>query len=122
MCKEKGTCVATDKWTHEIVELLITDVSYVEEDALSITNNSERRKHFIPLVKGKWRAISNTMVERGYIVSPQQCEDKFNILNKKHKRLNEMLGRKNACEVVENHVVMERMNISNEMKGELRRF
>ncbi|CAI9764500.1 unnamed protein product [Fraxinus pennsylvanica] len=110
------------KWTEEMVKLLITAVSYVDEDALSTVNNSERRKHFIPLVKGKWRAISNTMVERGYIVSPQQCEDKFNILNKKYKRLDEMLGRKNASEVVENPVVMERMNISVEMKENVKKI
>ncbi|CAA2933968.1 Hypothetical predicted protein [Olea europaea subsp. europaea] len=110
------------KWTDEMVKLLITAVSYVDEDALSTANINDRRKQFIPLVKGKWRAISNSMVERGYIVSPQQCEDKFNVLNKKYKRLNEMLGRNNACEVVANPVVMERMNISDEMKEKAKKI
>ncbi|CAA2933967.1 Hypothetical predicted protein [Olea europaea subsp. europaea] len=87
------------KWTDEMVKLLITAVSYVDEDALSTANINDRRKQFIPLVK-----------------------DKFNVLNKKYKRLNEMLGRNNACEVVANPVVMERMNISDEMKEKAKKI
>ncbi|KAL2513809.1 sequence-specific DNA binding transcription factor [Forsythia ovata] len=110
------------KWTDEMVKLLITAVSYVEEDALSDANNRERRNLFLPLIKGKWRAISNTMVERGYIVSPQQCEDKFNDLNKKYRRLNDILGRRTSCEVVENPAVLESINISNETKEEAKKI
>lgn len=40
--------MVTGKWTDEIVELLITTISHVEEDALSFTSNSERNFLFIP--------------------------------------------------------------------------
>ncbi|KAL6338042.1 hypothetical protein AAG906_010608 [Vitis piasezkii] len=43
--------------------------------------------------KGKWKTVSKIMISKGCFVSPQQCEDKFNDLNKRYKRLNEILGR-----------------------------
>ncbi|XP_020552156.1 uncharacterized protein LOC105169180 isoform X2 [Sesamum indicum] len=95
------------RWTDEMVRILIAAVSYVGDDVSSDCP-----------IKGKWRAISNIMVERGYTVSPQQCEDKFNDLNKKFKRLNDLLGRNISCDVVENPALMESMNISEEAKEE----
>ncbi|KAI3445685.1 hypothetical protein Pfo_002350 [Paulownia fortunei] len=106
------------RWTDEMVKVLITAVSYVGEVALSDGPESERSQLLAP-IKGKWRSISNTMVERGYIVSPQQCEDKFNDLNKKYKRLNDILGKSTSCDVVENSALMESMNIPDEAKEEV---
>jgi hypothetical protein len=57
--------------------------------------------------KGKWKSISKVMAERGFHVSPQQCEDKFNDLNKRYKRLNDMLGRGTSCQVVENPALLD---------------
>ncbi|VAH58006.1 unnamed protein product [Triticum turgidum subsp. durum] len=34
--------------------------------------------------KGKWKSVSRAMVENGFKVSPQQCEDKFNDSNGFH--------------------------------------
>ncbi|KAJ0939879.1 hypothetical protein HanRHA438_Chr02g0066301 [Helianthus annuus] len=48
------------------------------------------------------KSVSKVMAERGHFVSLQQCEDKFNDLNKWYKRLNEIFGRGTSCEVVEN--------------------
>ncbi|KAJ0805353.1 putative myb/SANT-like DNA-binding domain 4 [Helianthus annuus] len=39
------------------------------------------------------KSVSKVMAERGHFVSLQQCEDKFNDLNKWYKRLNEIFGR-----------------------------
>ncbi|KAK4438233.1 hypothetical protein Salat_0157500 [Sesamum alatum] len=99
------------RWTDEMVRILIVVVSYVGDEVSSDCPT-----------KGKWRAISNIMVERGYIVSPQQCEDKFNDLNKKFKRLNDLLGKTISCDVVENPALMESMNISEEAKEEVRKI
>ncbi|XP_055816199.1 uncharacterized protein LOC129885798 [Solanum dulcamara] len=98
------------KWSYDMVKLLITALSYIGEDALS-------NGFFVK--KGKWRTISCVMAERGYCVSPQQCEDKFNDLNKKFRRLNEVLGRGTACNVVENPVLLERMDLSYDLKEEM---
>ncbi|MFS7912746.1 hypothetical protein Hanom_Chr02g00133491 [Helianthus anomalus] len=48
------------------------------------------------------KSVLKVMAERGHFLSPQQCEDKFNDLNKWYRRLNEILGRGTSCEVVEN--------------------
>ncbi|EEE54438.1 hypothetical protein OsJ_01511 [Oryza sativa Japonica Group] len=49
--------------------------------------------------KGKWKSVSRAMMESGHMVSPQQCEDKFNDLNKRYKRVVDLLGRGKACKV-----------------------
>ncbi|KAL5228644.1 hypothetical protein ABZP36_016909 [Zizania latifolia] len=59
--------------------------------------------------KGKWKSVSRAMMEKGYMVSPQQCEDKFNDLNKRYKRVVDLLGRGKACKVVENHALLDAM-------------
>ncbi|XP_060175829.1 uncharacterized protein LOC132606386 [Lycium barbarum] len=71
--KKQPVVYSRMEWTDEMVKVLITVVSYIEED---IWSNGIFPK------KGKWWAISNAMAERGHRVSPQQCEDKFNDLNK----------------------------------------
>ncbi|XP_037404554.1 uncharacterized protein LOC119267288 [Triticum dicoccoides] len=59
--------------------------------------------------KGKWKSVSRAMVENGFKVSPQQCEDKFNDLNKRYKRVVDLLGRGTACKVVENPALLDAM-------------
>uniref|UniRef100_A0A8R7PP10 Myb/SANT-like DNA-binding domain-containing protein n=1 Tax=Triticum urartu TaxID=4572 RepID=A0A8R7PP10_TRIUA len=59
--------------------------------------------------KGKWRSVSRAMVEKGFKVSPQQCEDKFNDLNKHYKRVVDLLGRGMACNVVANPALLDTM-------------
>ncbi|KAJ8537710.1 hypothetical protein K7X08_014250 [Anisodus acutangulus] len=73
--------------------------------------------------KGKWKSVSRAMMERGFYVSPQQCEDKFNDLNKRYKRVNDILGKGTACRVVENQNLLETMDhLSTKMKEEVKKL
>ncbi|CAL9115387.1 unnamed protein product [Musa acuminata var. zebrina] len=106
------------KWTDAMVRLLITVVSYVGEDNAS--ESSGRRKYVILQKKGKRKAISKAMAERGCYVSPQQCEDKFNDLNKRYKKLTDILGRGTSCRVVENPALLDHIsNVSEKMKDDV---
>ncbi|CAA3030285.1 uncharacterized protein LOC111376151 [Olea europaea var. sylvestris] len=108
------------KWTDTMVRLLITSVSYISEEAASEDGGGVRRKCSNLQKKGKWKLVSKVMAQRGHFVSPQQCEDKFNDLNKRYKRLNEILGRGTSCEVVENPMLLDRMDhISAKAKEEV---
>ncbi|KAE8666139.1 putative transcription factor [Hibiscus syriacus] len=62
------------------------------------------------------------MMEKGFYVSPQQCEDKFNDLNKRYKRVNDILGRGTSCKVVENQSLLESMDLSPKLKEEVRKL
>ncbi|KAL0344735.1 UNVERIFIED_CONTAM: hypothetical protein Sradi_4304800 [Sesamum radiatum] len=63
------------------------------------------------------------MTEKGFNVSPQQCEDKFNDLNKRYKRVNDILGKGTACGVVENPSLLDTMDhLSPKMKEEVRKL
>lgn len=109
------------KWTDQMVRLLVTAVSYVGEDAEC--NIVGRKKFALLQKKGKWKAISKVLAERGCYVSPQQCEDKFNDLNKRYKRLTDMLGRGTTCKVVENPALLDMMdNISDKAKEDARKI
>ncbi|XP_076920760.1 uncharacterized protein LOC143581974 [Bidens hawaiensis] len=109
------------KWNDPMVRLLITAVSYIGEDASVEFGGGSRRKYSNLQKKGKWKSISKVMAERGHFVSPQQCEDKFNDLNKRYKRLNEILGRGTSCEVVENPALLEVMDhVPDKLKEEVR--
>ncbi|KDP42996.1 hypothetical protein JCGZ_25182 [Jatropha curcas] len=103
---KKGLPWQRVKWTDKMVRLLITAVSYIGEDMSSDGDGGVRRKLAILQKKGKWKLISKVMAERGFHVSRQQCEDKFNDLNKRYKKLNDMLGRGTSCEVVENPALL----------------
>ncbi|KAG9455329.1 hypothetical protein H6P81_008233 [Aristolochia fimbriata] len=108
------------KWTDDMVRLLITIVSYVGED----TNSPDcgRRKTVLLQKKGKWKSVSRVMAARGYFVSPQQCEDKFNDLNKRYKRLTDLLGRGTSCKVVENPALLDSMtHLSERAKEDVRK-
>ncbi|KAK1371294.1 Trihelix transcription factor GT-4 like [Heracleum sosnowskyi] len=111
------------KWTDTMVRLMITAVSYIGEDLAAEYGGGTRRKYANLQKKGKWKSVSKVMAERGHFVSPQQCEDKFNDLNKRYKRLNEILGRGTSCEVVENHSLLEVMDhIPEKLKEEVRKI
>ncbi|KAI3460493.1 hypothetical protein Pfo_017156 [Paulownia fortunei] len=111
------------KWTDTMVRLLITAVSYISEEAAAEYGGGARRKYANLQKKGKWKSVSKVMAERGHLVSPQQCEDKFNDLNKRYKRLNEILGRGTSCEVVENPALLDVMDhISEKAKDEVRKI
>ncbi|EPS69845.1 hypothetical protein M569_04922, partial [Genlisea aurea] len=110
------------KWSDSMVRLLITAVSYISEEAGG-EDHAHRRKMLSLHKKGKWKSVSKVMAERGHFVSPQQCEDKFNDLNKRYKRLNEILGRGTSCEVVENPSLLDMMDhVSNKEKEEVRKI
>nr|GMD04830.1 uncharacterized protein LOC104212013 isoform X3 [Ipomoea batatas]GMD08852.1 uncharacterized protein LOC104212013 isoform X3 [Ipomoea batatas]GMD10064.1 uncharacterized protein LOC104212013 isoform X3 [Ipomoea batatas] len=100
------------KWTNEMVKILIIAVCYIEACVLSSID---------PARAGRWRVISGIFAERGYRASAQQCEDKFNVLNRRYRRLNEILGG-NTSRVVENPEFMELMDLTDEAKEEARRI
>lgn len=110
------------KWAGSMVKLLITAVSYTAEDP-GPDLNCGKRSGTIAQKKGKWKAISKVMCERGCNVSPQQCEDKFNDLNKRYKRLTDILGCGIACDVVGNPALLDGMdNLSDKMKEDARKI
>ncbi|GAB2231225.1 hypothetical protein Drorol1_Dr00027514 [Drosera rotundifolia] len=97
-------------------------VSYIGEDVASECGPGGRRKYANLQKKSKWKSVSKVMAERGFCVSPQQCEDKFNDLNKRYKKLYEILGRGTSCHVVENPVVLDMMvYLLEKMKEEVRK-
>ncbi|WOL13662.1 hypothetical protein Cni_G22435 [Canna indica] len=116
------------KWTDEVVRLLISVVAHVgdhDDDALDAFDGTAgtKRKHGAALQKkGKWKKVSELMSKKGFNVSPQQCEDKFNDLNKRYKRLNEILGRGTSCQVVENPLLLDSMHISPKAKDDVRKI
>lgn len=108
----KGSPWHRVKWTDKMVKLLITAVSYIGDD--STMDSGSRRKFAVLQKKGKWKSVSKVMAERGHHVSPQQCEDKFNDLNKRYKKLNDMLGRGTSCQVVENPALLDSIGYLND--------
>nr|WNP90953.1 hypothetical protein [Medicago sativa] len=91
------------KWTDTMVRLLIMAVYYIGDEAGSEgTDPNKKKSSGLLQKKGKWKSVSRAMMEKGFYVSPQQCEDKFNDLNKRYKRVNDILGKGTACRVVEN--------------------
>ncbi|KAK7380480.1 hypothetical protein VNO78_32991 [Psophocarpus tetragonolobus] len=119
---KKGLPWQRVKWTDKMVKLLITAVSYIGEDVASDSGGA-RRKFTVLQKKGKWKSVSKVMAERGYHVSPQQCEDKFNDLNKRYKKLNDMIGRGTSCQVVENPSLLDVIDyLSEKEKDEVRKI
>lgn len=119
---KKGSPWQRVKWTDKMVRLLITAVSYMGEDTAVECSGGVRRKFAVLQKKGKWKSVSKVMAERGFVVSPQQCEDKFNDLNKRYKKLNDMLGRGTSCEVVENPKLLDYMDLSEKEKDDVRKI
>ncbi|KAK6140096.1 hypothetical protein DH2020_026094 [Rehmannia glutinosa] len=110
------------KWTDNMVRLLIMVVFYIGDEVCSEANDSSSKKKGgggVLQKKGKWKSVSRAMMERGFYVSPQQCEDKFNDLNKRYKRVNDILGKGISCRVVENQSLLDSMDhLSVKMKEE----
>ncbi|KAH7568061.1 hypothetical protein ACOSP7_009568 [Xanthoceras sorbifolium] len=120
---KKGSPWHRVKWTDKMVRLLITAVSYIGEDTSLDCGGAARRKFAVLQKKGKWKSVSKVMAERGFLVSPQQCEDKFNDLNKRYKRLNDMLGRGTSCQVVENPALLDVIDyLSEKEKDDVRKI
>ncbi|AQK52930.1 uncharacterized protein [Zea mays] len=110
------------KWTSGMVKLLVSAVSYIDEDVdADHGTSSGRRKHAVLKRMGKWKLVSSAMTERGFAVSPQQCEDKFNDLNKRYKRLTEILGRGRACQIVEKPELLEQLSLSGKLREEAKK-
>ncbi|CAN6362352.1 unnamed protein product [Urochloa humidicola] len=110
------------KWTDSMVKLLITAVSYTGDDHGADIGRG-KRNFTLMQKKGKWKAISKVMGERDFNVSPQQCEDKFNDLNKRYKRLIDILGKGTDCNVVETSSLLDSMNhLSDKMKDDARKI
>ncbi|XP_058087872.1 uncharacterized protein LOC131234899 isoform X2 [Magnolia sinica] len=118
------------KWTDSMVRLLIMMVYYVGDDGggAATENDPVGKKKGVSgggllQKKGKWKSVSRAMMEKGFYVSPQQCEDKFNDLNKRYKRVNDILGKGTACRVVENQSLLDTMDqLSPKMKEEVRKL
>ncbi|XP_042515044.1 scaffold attachment factor B1 [Macadamia integrifolia] len=123
------------KWTDNMVTLLIMVVFYIGDDgggeaiatatatATDPSGTGKKKSGGLLQKKGKWKTVSKAMMERGFYVSPQQCEDKFNDLNKRYKRVNDILGKGTACKVVENQSLLDTMdNISPKMKKEVKKL
>jgi len=114
------------KWTDDMVRLLIEAVYYVEicnEDPGLECTNENRKKSGILQKKGKWKAVSEIMMKKKILISPQQCEDKFNDLNKRYKRLNEVLRRGTSCKVIENPALLDSMDhLPEKIKEDVRKI
>lgn len=107
---KKGSPWQRMKWTDNVVRLLIQVVACVGDDgSLEGPEAGLKRKSGCIQKKGKWKTVSRIMMSNGCHVSPQQCEDKFNDLNKRYKKLNDILGRGTSCAVVENPALMDSM-------------
>lgn len=119
---KKGAPWQRVKWTDTMVKLLITVISYLNEDNAEL-DNSAKKKLAMLQKKGKWKLVSKVMAERNCYVSPQQCEDKFNDMNKRYKRLTEILGRGTSCKVVENPALLDCMrHLTNKAKDDVRKI
>ncbi|KAM7523392.1 hypothetical protein LguiA_013294 [Lonicera macranthoides] len=111
------------KWTDNIVRLLIQVVACVGDDGMPEGAEGVKRRSGSLQKKGKWKTVSKIMIAKGCYVSPQQCEDKFNDLNKRYKRLNDILGRGTSCRVVENPSLMDSMpQLSAKMKEDVKKI
>jgi hypothetical protein len=119
------------KWTDGMVRLLITVVYNAGDDGEGVSaggrtaashgkaggsaaahhgHGGHGQQAAAQQKKGKWKSVSRAMMENGFMVSPQQCEDKFNDLNKRYKRVVDLLGRGKACKVVENPALLDGMD------------
>ncbi|XP_076944485.1 uncharacterized protein LOC143615173 [Bidens hawaiensis] len=108
------------KWSDTRVRLLIQVVACVGDDDVNNVGDAAGSSRKCLHKKGKWKTVSKIMVTKGCKVSPQQCEDKFNDLN---KRLNDILGRGVSCRVVENPALMDSMpRLTVKMKEDVKKI
>lgn len=120
---KKGSPWQRMKWADNVIRLLIAVVAFVGDDGTLEGVEGLKRKSGVLQKKGKWKTVSEMMISKGCCVSPQQCEDKFNDLNKRYKRLNEILGRGTTCRVVENPALMDSMpQLTAKMKDDVKKI
>uniref|UniRef100_A0A6J0PF26 Uncharacterized protein LOC109505520 n=1 Tax=Elaeis guineensis var. tenera TaxID=51953 RepID=A0A6J0PF26_ELAGV len=119
---KKGSPWQRMKWTDEVVRLLIRIVAFVGDDCAQEAVDGKRKHGAAFQKKGKWKMVSLLMQENGASVSPQQCEDKFNDLNKRYKRLNDILGPGTSCMLVSDPASLESMPISQKAKNDVRKI
>ncbi|PKA56934.1 hypothetical protein AXF42_Ash002237 [Apostasia shenzhenica] len=118
------------KWTDHMVRLLVWVVHSVGEEVAAgcgetaeASGKARKAAEGMQQRKGKWKSVSRAMMEKGFFVSPQQCEDKFNDLNKRYKRLTELLGKGTACRAVENPAILDSMDhLPTKAKDEARKL
>ncbi|KAF1860341.1 hypothetical protein Lal_00037680 [Lupinus albus] len=114
------------KWTDTMVRLLVMAVYYIGDECggsdATDANGKKKSNGGLLQKKGKWKSVSRAMMEKGFYVSPQQCEDKFNDLNKRYKRVNDILGKGTACRVVENQNLLDTMELAPKLKEEVRKL
>lgn len=117
------------KWTDNMVRLLIMVVFYIGDEVGPEGNDhpssaaaAKKKGSGALQKKGKWKSVSRAMMERGFYVSPQQCEDKFNDLNKRYKRVNDILGKGTSCRVVENQSLLDSMDLPPKLKEEVKKL
>lgn len=121
--EKKGSPWQRMKWTDNIVRLLIAVVACVGDDGSFDLEEGQKCKFGALQKKGKWKTVSKIMISKGCHVSPQQCEDKFNDLNKRYKKLNDILGRSISCRVVEDPSILDSMrNVSAKMKEDVKKI
>lgn len=120
--KRKNSPWQRMKWTDSMVRLLIMAVFYIGDDGGSEATDKKKSSGGLLQKKGKWKSVSRAMMEKGFFVSPQQCEDKFNDLNKRFKRVNDILGKGTACRVVENQSLLDSMDLTPKRKEEVRKL
>ncbi|KAK3184940.1 hypothetical protein Dsin_032226 [Dipteronia sinensis] len=119
--KERGTPWQRSKWTEKMAKLLITAASYIAQYASAETGSGRTESSLLQKM-GKWKLISKFMVERGYHVSPQQCEDKFNNVNKGYKRLIDLLGKGTSYKVVQNPKLLDEIHIPQKMREDVKKL
>ncbi|XP_057779314.1 trihelix transcription factor ENAP1 [Salvia miltiorrhiza] len=110
------------KWTDNMVRLLIMVVFYIGDEVGASEAAEKKKGAGLLQKKGKWKSVSRAMMERGFYVSPQQCEDKFNDLNKRYKRVNDILGKGTSCRVVENQALLDSMDLPPKVKDEVKKL
>ncbi|KAF9591737.1 hypothetical protein IFM89_006083 [Coptis chinensis] len=120
--RKRGSPWHRVKWTDNMVRLLIMVVFYIGDDACPEGNEtqgmSKKKSGAMLQKKGKWKSVSKAMMEKGFSVSPQQCEDKFNDLNKRYKRVNDILGKGTAWRCVLIIIVVELLVPISPVKGQ----
>ncbi|TXG53861.1 hypothetical protein EZV62_019117 [Acer yangbiense] len=119
--KERGTPWQRSKWTEKMAKLLITAASYIAQYASAETGSGRTESSLLHKM-GKWKLISKFMVERGYHVSPQQCEDKFNNVNKGYKRLIDLLGKGTSYKVVQNPKLLDEIYIPEKTREDVKKL
>ncbi|KAF6151818.1 hypothetical protein GIB67_010392 [Kingdonia uniflora] len=102
-------------WTDVMAKRLIAVVSCVEGN---MGFYGTEVKHV-----DKWKIVSDVMKEKGCLVSPHQCKDKFYDIKKKCMWLHKILGRETSFSVVENPLLLDSMpDLSTKMKDEVRQL